>query len=913
MPLFANLLAKLPESIETRMSSQGYALWISWQTDIDPILTQTLQNYGGMFIVSDREQSLWYFFNTDVFLALARISVWARFNPLAATIQLLPARLRLGLSLETTIDVDMSFEKQEVLVNDKLEVWIHPKTYEKTNIFPGLTFTPVQQKQGMAHARWQTMEADPRLPYSSTLGWYALLRPLGNQLDKSFQAAWPHMQQGIVDSLKQQKLKFLVQDQFIMVSVDNLLLLRSWLRELLLAAKNIKETEHEHYWPYVSVIVDRKGMNFNADLHKKVGLQWDRLSADLPYISYRNAYLLGKGFIIQDIRFSDSLADMDSWCSILLDEGGDKAQSIPVLMPNQFTGGDGKCCFFCGINTHTTEDCPTNAAIHLLQPTSVVQAGMSLEKINESFRALEKRVSKKGLEAYPEVLEQADTPSLLLQEIFDINVMSQVRIMQHMWLTKGRDLGKVMDPTMPERDEGPVWELYDRFIKATSEELLEIERDIQAAITRNPRDTHLRTLLGFLHVRRAKFNSALTAFKEGATLTTSSALQAWNEYLQARIAEVEGQYVNAVAQYEQVQRVIPHWRELEYRRIVCKVKMGFAEQVLNQISKLIHDDPTYFNRCLIDPELGRGQILILSHLQPLWQAAEKAAKDEQENIRLLSERIRVWFPIYHPSYHILHSQLTEIQNLADTQSYVSFLQVVKRRPVCEKEVGEYIQRQVEELRERYQNYLNNLQMIRDEASWFPFPKILREFSREFNEAANALNWAFASNFEEAEVFQKALEDTDEVEKLLRSLRKKLNFLRAVRDGTLYSLTFLKTFMWIEIVGILICFLGIPALIYFGDDIGLGFIKRTLALQQWEIQKVLFAIITVISLGLAALRSTIIFDKRRDKLLEDAKLQREKLQNARLNRIRKRRKAEADKLAAERRRAEMAAQRKRMRD
>jgi hypothetical protein len=92
---------------------------------------------------------------------------------------------------------------------------------------------------------------------------------------------------------------------------------------------------------------------------------------------------------------------------------------------------------------------------------------------------------------------------------------------------------------------------------------------------------------------------------------------------------------------------------------------------------------------------------------------------------------------------------------------------------------------------------------------------------------------------------------------------------------------------------------VPGVIYFGDRIGLGALREMLAGQLWEIQKVLVLIVTVVAAGLAVLRGVLVFEKQRDKLLEEARAQREKAQRQRLENIRQRRRLEAEaKLRAE---------------
>ncbi len=909
MPLFSELLNKLPKSKETRMSAQGYALWISWQGDLDPAVIQTLQNYGGMYMTSDREQALWFFFNTDVFLALARLYVWARFNPITVTIQLLQARFQLGVKREIGIDIESILEHQESYPHEGLELWIHHKAQEHVTNVPGISLNPTKPKQGMANAKWTTLEADTRLPYTSSQGWYAILKPLGNPLDKNYQHAWPVMQQTIANTLKQNRLKFIVQDDFIMVLVDNLLLMRTWLRELLRDCENVKNSDRDSYWPFVSAIVERKGLNFSGNLYKKVGLQWEKLTPDFPYLSYRTAYLLGTGFAIQDLGFSDTQSNMDSWCTVMLDEGEADVHFITILMPSQLMAGDLEDCFFCGINTHASHECPTRNLQTTETPNNPI--GLGVDKINESFKAIEKTIAQHGVQGYDELLNKSSDTSDLLLDIFEINFPSQLRAMPYFWINRGRELGKARDNSEIIRDEGPVWDLYDKVLKASQADFSLIDSEIKSTIVRAPRDPRIRTLHGFLYVLRQDYTQAAAAFKEAATLTPIPALQAWNEYLQARIAEVQGDYIDSIEQYDQTLRVVPQWRDIEYRKIVCNIKMGFGEQVLGSLSRLIHEDASYFNRCIIDPELGRGQNLILSHLQPLWIEAEKSAFAEKKSIQHMSDRVKTWFPPSHPSHIILNNHISELNTLAATQNYMAFLEVTKRRPSCQKEIEEFIKRQIEELQARYKVYLDNLQKVRDEAAWFPFPKILREFSREFNEAAGVINWAFASNFHDAVTFGEAQKNTEQVETLLRSLQRKLNFLRTVRDGTLFGLTLTKTFIWLEAIGLTLCFLGIPAIIFFGDMIGLGWLRNILASQQWEIQKILFGIITIISLGVAALRATILFDIQKDKLLNEAREQRERLQNDRLERIRKKRQIEKENRAKEAQRIKLEQQRLKM--
>ena len=330
-------------------------------------------------------------------------------------------------------------------------------------------------------------------------------------------------------------------------------------------------------------------------------------------------------------------------------------------------------------------------------------------------------------------------------------------------------------------------------------------------------DFALTMVQAFAYIERNDFARAEAAFRAAAVLTPSPALQSWNEFFLARLAEEQGQFSSAIEQYSQIWRVMPHWREVKYREIVCQVKMGFCEPVLDQLITLIRDEPAYFNRALVDPALERGRLLILSALYDLWAEAKKCAEADRERINAVGERLDAWFAPEHPVQLQLGGKIRELEDQANVNNYLAYLKVVEERPGLEKELDDCISREVEDLRNRYKYYLDILQEIRDEASWFPFPAALREFSHEFNESAGIINRAFSCNFKEPEAFKRAQGETPHLAELLRSLRKRLHFLRMVRDGTLFGLTLLKTFIWVEAVGLLLCFISVPVIYFWGES------------------------------------------------------------------------------------------------
>ncbi|MDR0467172.1 MAG: hypothetical protein LBH94_07440, partial [Deltaproteobacteria bacterium] len=794
--------------------------------------------------------------------------------------------------------METQLSSQSLLPSHSLDIWLHPALRELGESVPGLSFEEKNSLPGMAKISWVSLSADVRLPYTSSQGWYSILRPLGNPLDKLFQAGWRAMFDEVEMVLKQYKLKYLLHENAVVIQVENLRQLRQFLKDFFRVCRRAKDDQRD-YWPCVCAVVDRKGLNFNAELVGKIGLQWEHLTPDFPYMSYRNAYLLGEGFSIFDIRYSSEQVSMDTWCTISPDENAEVYQTIPITMPGVIVAGQEEgVCFYCGLGGHGAAECPTlGLSLDGASPWRKVME-LSFDDINEILRNISVVLTEKGVAGYKTLLEAGGGPNTLLRALFDINAASQLRTASHIWLAKSKDYPRCLEEAPHPKDNSAVWELLDHLCTTQPEKLSKLEKDIQSAIQRFPRDGRLRTLNGFYCIARGDFAAALNGFKEGAALTHSTLIQAWNEYLQARTLEITGRHTEAHALYANVLRLIPSWTDVSYRMLTCKVKLGFGEQTLDQVRALIAARPDYFNRFLVDPELERGQMLILTTLYPIWMEHSNGAALERIRLKELSDQLDEWYPPEHDTVSRVGEAVRELRRLAEVKNYVACLHVRDIRPELEKDFAESTQKEIELLQARFKRYLQILEYIRDEATWFPMPGLLMAFNKEFNECAGVINWAFSSNFQEADSYKQALTVTTEVEERLQALKKRLKFLRMVRDATLFALTFGKSFLWVEIFSLLLCFLSVPGLVYFGDQVGLGWLRDLLAGQLWEIQQVLVLIVTVVALSISALWSTFIFERRRDKFIAKAKEQREKEQQARLEKIRQQRKAEAEAKARE---------------
>ena len=865
MAKLQTLLKKLPTFVESRMITNGYGIWLSWKTDLNPAVPQTLTDYGGMLVAQERHQSLWFFFSTDVILALARLEVWVRFNPIPVFIQIFPAKLLLGLKLEISFSVDSAIARQESYVPDDFDVSAHPRVIEVVKSIPGISFTDFKTRSGIANLGWKKFQSDHRLPYQSSLGWYTVLKPLGNPLDKTFQAGWREFFPDIEEILKRMKLQFLIHNSFVMFPVDNLRQLRAWCKDFLTLIARIKEQQPGKYWPCVLAMVDRKDLNFNNELPTRMRLDWDVLMPDYPHMSYRNAFLLGDGFKINDVRFSVDQSSIEDWCNVALKADVDQQTgSLEIELPKRLVSGKETHCFYCGMHSHTLNMCPTRAMSDIDFTIWDRIAQMNFADMNAGLHAIDTALVQPP-EGGVVSLCPGDAPmNILLRGMFDINVSVQHRMARAVFRSVGKEFPRGL-MQIGQVEKGLVWDALDAF--RASDDLVYIDRMLSQAAMKNPRGYMPRTLQGFSALEKGDKLRAATLWKEAETLSFSPLQQSYHLMLQGRCMEMQSKWQAASVLYKQVMQHCPRWLEASYRQAVCQVKMGFAEQAMGLFEKLYQLDTNYFNRILIDAELERGQLHILAALYISWTNAELKAAEEKSNLEALSNEVGKWFLEKHPFSEGMRTKIAALTRQAEIKNYVAFNRVLLGRVGLNREIAKRVEVEAERLKQSYQEVMERLKVIQGEAAWFPFPKVLIEFNKDFNYCAKNVNWAVTQNLQASENFLKAHEVLEEVDLRLGNLENQLKTLKIVRDSTLFLLILGKSFIWLWLVGVILTVIAVPIGVYYGQSAGWKWASGMVIREQLELQKGLIIVLSIAALAIAALRSALVFESRKEKLFK----------------------------------------------
>lgn len=864
---FATLLKDLPTLHEYRMSATGYAVWLVWSGELTEAIPSTFRDFGGVEIKANRNQAVWYFWSRDVFQAAARLQIWANLNELPVFIQIMPTNLMIGFQREMSLSIASELYSQQAMSPGVFEVWVHPKVRPDVENMPGIQLEKVdRQITGMASANWHRLSGDPRIGFRPTLGWYFILRPLGNPLDKRFIEGWPRFFAEVEQIVKRLKLKFILHDNNLIFELENCKTLEIWCREILALLARAKDCDDCAYWPSVMAAVEKTGFQFNEDLPRKVPLDWDKMAPDFPHMSYRSAFLLGSRFLVKDVSYSFERNKLTDWCYVLLadDQGEQDRGTLAVTLPVALLVGSGRPCFYCGQRTHAEAQCPSRRLVDLNPAPWRELAGLDLAHISAGLGELGEALREDPAQALGTVLTGQGLAPSLLAAVFEINAPAQLRAAPLVIRSLGKELPSGFFKLAPPQDS-PHAKTLEALVAG---DVVVAEGLAKQGALRAPRDFGFRTLLGFLALERGELERAAEFWHEAEQVGDTPVHFAYHKYLQGRALEIQGRFDQAMTLYRDAHKLCPRWIDPLYRQAVSMVKMGFTEHAVGLVDQLVDDDPNMFNRVLIDPEMERGYVQLLGMLYGRWVQAQAVARESAEKLRQLQEEIDDWFGQGHDFGHKARRQIEDLLRLAGVENFVAFRRLAHGRMQIEKDMRKMIETETRELTRQAESIRDRLRRIHEDISWFPFPKALRDFNRDFNFCVTKLNWVRQQHFTVAKNFRLSHEYFRQVDETLGRLGHRLVTLKIVRDATLFILLLGKSFMWLEIVGLGLALVAMPASVFVAEHWGIEWLSRAIEGQRWNLQKGLVVVLSVAAFVFALLRTALVFEKKKAKFFEE---------------------------------------------
>lgn len=866
---FSQVLEKAPQIEQAKMVQSGIGVWVAWGGKLDPTFNQTLSDYGGQLIADDLSQSLWFFFGEEAWYALARLNNWGRVNALPMLIEAFPSSILVSRKLEKSISVAGDLSRQNVIAPENIEIWVHPNLKNQLSGLPGMSTETAPAASGMSGAAWERFKADPDLAYESRLTWHFIIKPLGDPLDKNTSEGWRNIASEFTGLLEQYGLKYMTHDGYILFSIEGLRLFQKWCKASLALINALKHAGEEggptKYWPSVIVVVSAKNFNMGKDLPKKINLDWNNLSPDYPHMSYRAAFLLGGDFIINVARYAGRGASVEDWCAISLAASGEEEQEgvIALTYPSNLFSGEANNCYYCGMTNHGPKNCPSKQIRELNPGVWDILANYNIEKIDEKLQALDNALGDDSLASMASMLESDAKKHWLLRSIFEVDYPVQLRTLDVVWRSRGKDFPSGLSQVAVAEGEY-IWDALEA-LRARDEE--RFEQLIGQALLRYSRGYQPRILQGFWAMESGDWTKAVYYWQEGMRLSYSAMQRSYCLFLQARAMEIQGDAHKAVALYKQSLTESPRWPEPVYRQGVCLVKMGFTDQAMSVFVDILRQHPKFFNHILVDPELERGRLGVLSALWKPWSEASQEAQEYIAALPALSVNIHKHFLEDNAFLLQADRDVQELGRIGSIQNYVAFKRLVQEFKSLQDDLKTNVDREIKNMHSKQMRQFEELKNVQREAAWFPFPKLLREFNKDFNFCAIKLNWMRSSSMQVAENFRKAQEYLPEVDERILALKKRLITLRIIRDATFFVMLLGRNFVWMEVLGLGLSLIFVPLFVYIFQQTGQSWVADMMERQKWQLQKGLIIVLSIAAMALAAIKTALSFDSKKRQLFD----------------------------------------------
>ncbi|HDQ41619.1 MAG TPA: hypothetical protein ENN39_11400 [Desulfonatronum sp.] len=863
----SGLLKSLPSISSPRMILSGFGVWIVWGEQANSTIHQTLLRFGGQKIIEQPHQSLWYFQNTQVFPALARLQIWAQIHPEPVVVQVMPAKMVLGESVqELSISLLTPLDDQKIEPGNNFEVWIHPELTKKVTAFPGLSVQQRPHPFGMASVTWNIFQADPTFSLDAELSWLFFVKPMKDPGNESFNQRWKQLYLNLKTILDRLGIRYIYQEGLLFFKLDGLSMLTTWCREILKTITRAKSENQQAYWPCLFMGISQKGLAFTDELPKKAPLDWNRLAPDMPHIPLNAALLLRDAF---DIVFLDSAGtlSLESPCQVSLASPAESEKFALTFPASAALSSGGKtACFYCGLKNHRAQECPSR---HLFNWDPGIWDKLSVLDFKDmglAVKTLDKRMDGISLTTVPDLLQAEAPENIIARAVFEINAPVQHRTLRLVWRSKGKDFPDGLRQLSPPEGDF-TWAALENLRTGNA---THAERMMQQAVLRTPKNYQPHVLLGFIALEADNSRKAETHWNDAQRLCYTALQHAYLILLKGRLMEIQEAFDQAHGLYREAQGSSPKWLEPRYRQAVCMVKKGFLDQAWSIFSELLAEDPHIFNRLLLDPELHRGRPSLLAFLAGPWNAARQSAQKEREEMEKLTTTLNVWFDSNDPFHQNTTERLTHIREKMLADNYVAFSKTIQLVRRLQKETEQKIKDAIANVKIAVSHNIEQLRLIQEKITGFPFPRIISRIIGDTNKCARLLQSIIKIDLNAGEKFKRAKKELQEAETILQRLQGRLRSIKILRDGLLFFLFLGKNFLWLAVIGLIASIVVVPILLHSLQKADIPWATEWISNQRWQVQRVVSTIMLIVSAFVATIWTSLRFEKQKQKYLTGIK-------------------------------------------
>ena len=865
MKCIESLLAKVTKTVNPRLLSNGFACWLVNAQAVPGSFFHSLADIGGWPLAEESNQSLWFFPKPEVMLGLARLHNWGRLHPMPTSITVFEASLIVDEDLNQSLKVKAEAQNLCAEFSKKLTIRVVPRLRELARTMPGISFKQVQSPDGLA-GEWFELEGNEQVGVIHKLAWLWLIRPLGNRQDKAFIKGWRLYFDRLEAIFNQNKISYLHgDDQTLVLRITSVRALAKLVDDLMV----LMGDRGSATWPCQYMAVEMGDNLFAPDFPTKVRLLLEPLEANTLYLP------LGTIYHLADRRLSPVNSRISVGSTKLTDlfqvevksgQSGSRRGSIGVLLPSSLVSGSESICYYCGLRSHLSGKCPSR----ILQPGNVQVSDLArfaridMKTLPEIMLNLEKHLAANVGRGLSELLHVKDDRGLVVGAMFETKMVCQLRMMALVWRAKGKDWPRGIETQHPQ-NEPMLFEALDNLRTGSPERAAE---KLERIVLKSHKNFQPRVLMGFMAMERDEFKRAASIWEEGESLVYTSLQRSYMRLLLGRLREMQGNYTEAIHLYGRAFAESPGFSQARYRQASCLIKTGYINEALAIFRDLINSEPDYFSAILLDPELESGRSHLQSELWEIWEEAKSRSKEIIGAVEHLPDLLAKWLPENHSAYRSFHDRIAALNSYAGVNNFASQAKLLQGTLAVRHDIQTRVKKDIQELSDRRKVVLERLKTIKNEASWFPFPSMLKSFNALFNHCAAQLALVGELDLHVPDKFRRGHEAMQEAESSLQQLEKKLILLLGFRNGMLFSLLAGKYLLIFELVALVLAGALSVGLFFFApNQVIMG---RDLRQDRWLILNISLIFFSFMALVIAAIKAVSRFESYKNEVLRKGK-------------------------------------------
>jgi tetratricopeptide (TPR) repeat protein len=358
-----------------------------------------------------------------------------------------------------------------------------------------------------------------------------------------------------------------------------------------------------------------------------------RAMSELQSVEFRRIVIEGS-VLFGHSSVSDVVWHPETDCTPDPSHAAEKEQGVAnastlFLYSDALLEGENPPCFYCGSGKHRTTQCPSK---QLSYGTCGLEAlgHLAMDEINGLFSTY-LAGAKGDLPASQEPLEtdKEDPAFLAPWSFYELKRAFQLRFLNIIWSASPKeDWYRVKENKRETSAKGGLLWLARDCIRMS--ELDEAEDFLERYARENSKDYRTACGLGFVHIERKGYTSAVDCFTEALSQETTPVQKTYLLLLLSRIYTLTADHDRALEALKEALRIDPYCLEARFEEIVRYFQLGQMSEAGSRLLKLLHFAREYYVAALISPELAEFRSSFIPEFRRLVMEAHKEAQAASE-------------------------------------------------------------------------------------------------------------------------------------------------------------------------------------------------------------------------------------------------------------------------------------------